>query len=424
MRKNISVAEISQTRMMTLGFITRFHLSKYTTGLTNKFLARNKYFVTTNRGDNDVDDDIGGIDCDTNSTTYHVPVMLDECLNNLMTVPNGLYIDCTLGGGGHTREILKRGGRVIGLDQDPDAIAETSNKLNEYIKNGQLEIIQRNFRQISSALRDSKLANGQPLDGILLDLGVSSYQINNPLRGFAFGSEGPLDMRMEKTGRGLTASDIVNTWDATKLANLLFDLGEEPRSRPLAKQIIACRPLNTTKDLADAISKITFFKHRTKTLARCFQALRIAVNDELGALDEVLTAAEHCVRPGGRLVVLSYHSLEDRRVKYLMKTGAVRTYDDNTVVTIPSPFSSPQDSLSNLSPWNMLSKGAIGPSKEEIAINRRARSAKLRVAERIMINENSTAEDIMLSRSNSKYKRGMIGEKERKKRAGSIVSNE
>jgi 16S rRNA (cytosine1402-N4)-methyltransferase len=315
---------------------------------------------------------------------YHLPVMLNECCNNLCIKEDGIYVDCTMGGGGHTKEILERGGNVIGLDQDPDAIAKTSSKLSKYIESGKLEIIQTNFRFIEDAIKKSKIISMKMketklVDGVLMDLGISSHQIDEPSRGFSFGGDGPLDMRMGKgidDSNSITAASIVNEWDLTSIANVLYQYGEETRSRQIAREIVASRPINTTGELEKIISRITIFKKRPQTLARCFQALRIAVNDEMGALIEALTSLENCVRPGGRLVVLSYHSLEDRKVKQLIRDGKIKL--DSTSSTIIT-----NNNNENILPWQAIYKRAQIPSEEELNRNRRSRSAKLRVAERV-----------------------------------------
>jgi len=338
----------------------------------------------------EVDDEFE-CDVDKSNNVYHIPVMLNECCDNLNIVQDGLYIDGTLGGGGHTEEILRRGGKVIGIDQDIDAITETSNRLSHFIEEGRLEIIQTNFRYLPMVLKTSRLAGDRLADGILLDLGVSSYQINSPWRGFAFGADGPLDMRMGKDLDSqiapLTASKIINEWDATRIANIIFQYGEEPRSRAIAREIIASRPILTTGELVNVISRITFAKYRSKTLARCFQALRIVVNDELGALDQILTSAHDCVRPGGRLVVMSYHSLEDRKVKQTFKNAGNDAMSDTNEAIGKNLHSEIYSitSKDSCTPkiWKALHKRAILPSDVEIKLNRRSRSAKLRIAERI-----------------------------------------
>ena len=316
---------------------------------------------------------------------YHIPVMAKECCEYLLKYANGVYVDCTLGGGGHTKAMLEKGCNVIGIDQDPDAISEASTKLSNYLEQGKLEIVRSNFRYLPEILKNSILANGQPVDGVLLDLGVSSHQINNPERGFSFAADGPLDMRM---GKGVAPSNdnniaaaIINEWDGTRLANILYEYGEEPRSKVIAREIVASRPLNSTAELVDVISRNTYWKNRSKTLARCFQALRIVVNDELGALDEFLSRVHECVRPGGRIVVLSYHSLEDRRIKRLIKGSGNSDNDrdmDRMLKTIP---------MDDTRYWVPVVKRALLPSEEEISINRRSRSAKLRVGELVVRNE-------------------------------------
>jgi 16S rRNA (cytosine1402-N4)-methyltransferase len=295
---------------------------------------------------------------------YHYPVMIKECCEYLNVKEGGVYVDCTMGGGGHSRAILERGGKVIGLDQDPDAVLKASAVLQSYIESGKFEIVQTNFRNVRSAVEQSKIAGvhtshkGQ-VDGVLMDLGVSSYQINEGTRGFSFGKDGPLDMRMNKGSVGqikqnptsadtssatseyeLTAADIINEWGSTDIANLLYNYGDEVRSRKIAREIVTSRPLYTTGELEAVISKVTPMIIRPKTLARCFQALRIAVNDELGALHEALTSVHHCIRPGGRLVVMSYHSLEDRKVKQLFRSGVVeRVLEDKVAFSVQSMIS-------------------------------------------------------------------------------------
>ena len=370
---------------------------------------------------------------------YHLPVLLSECCDNLMSSTsnlndniNGLYIDCTMGGGGHSLEILSRGGKVIGIDQDPDAILESSIKLKDYIDLGKMEIHKSNFRNIKNIVYKSKLAqnNNNKVDGILMDLGISSHQIDEASRGFAFSQNGPLDMRMnykdnenyidnssnnnnnnnnnnnEESSSVLDANTIVNTWSEDMLSFILKNYGDEPRAKKIAREIIASRPISTTFELEDIISRITYHKYRTKTLARCFQAIRIQVNDEMGALEEALHACADVVAPGGRLVVMSYHSLEDKRVKSLMKTGScdgsssknnnIHHYANNynnkdgsfmtqqlhenqyEIKNIHSHSSSSSPEL----PWVSLYKKALIPSSDEIDGNSRARSAKLRVAVR------------------------------------------
>ena len=216
---------------------------------------------------------------------YHIPVMRDECCSHLLSGPaqeKGVFVDCTVGGGGHTKAILERGGKVIGFDQDPEALAETSRKLATYIESGQLELVRTNFRNIARAVGESRLAkdNGGICNGVLMDLGISSHQINEPGRGFAFSANGPLDMRMgggckfnddniadiEGQGRilssstsppSLTAAMICNEYDQDDIVNILYEYGEERRSRKLAREIVASRPISTTRELVDILSRVT-----------------------------------------------------------------------------------------------------------------------------------------------------------------------
>jgi len=322
----------------------------------------------------------------------------------------GVYIDCTLGGGGHSAEILKRGGRVIAIDQDQDAIdiVSSTSHMQRYIEENRMEIHKTNFRNLRHVVNESKFVTDGLVDGIIMDLGVSSHQIDEASRGFAFGQDGPLDMRMAYTKdisgeiKTLSAYDIVNEWDEVALANLLYQYGDETNSRRLAKEIVASRPLKSTGELEKLISRLTPFKHRNKTLARCFQAIRIAVNDELGALEDALKAAEHIVRPGGRLVIMSYHSLEDRRVKQLFKTGKI---DISTTTNRDRDTEG-----SKIAPWGAVLRKAISASDEEVLLNRRARSAKLRVGERAdELGKTSIMRD---KTSSKKYGNGFLGKKE------------
>lgn len=326
------------------------------------------------------------------SYEYHTPVMLSECMQYLNISNSKVFIDGTLGGGGHTHEILKRGGKVIALDQDPDAIQRSSKLLQNYLDIGSLEIHQVNFRDMLSVLSTSKLANSQPIDGVLLDLGISSYQIDESSRGFSFAGDGPLDMRMDRGSGVLTsfsAATIINEWSVEDVADVLFYYGEERRSRRIAHEITLHRPIHTTGQLEQVISRITSFKERPKTLARCFQGLRIRVNEELSVLDDCLSNLSHVMKVGGRLVVMSYHSLEDRRIKRYMKGEATTDLhdddnEDNDKRFPPaSRIESPASEASSSNMWKILTKRPVTPRDEEIAHNRRARSAKLRCAERI-----------------------------------------
>jgi len=370
---------------------------------------------------------------------YHTPVLRDECLSYLEVKKDGVYVDCTLGGGGHARAILEAGGRVIGLDQDPDAIARASVVCAEYLQSGRMEIFLTNFRSAAATVMSKSkfIDNLGGVDGVLMDLGISSHQIDEASRGFAFGQDGPLDMRMSKGGIGpdsislpqggssLTAATICNEWDAERIANVLYDYGEETKSRQIAREIIAARPIATTGQLEQLISRITPWKHRPKTLARCFQALRIVVNDEMAALDEALENIHTCVRPGGRLVVISYHSLEDRRVKRLLKTGSVN--GDGAAASILQGGGAAAASAMSLrtvesentsdtnNPWKALFKRAQAPSEAEIESNRRARSAKLRVATRVDLQSGSSSINSNSDNGGAMKKKRFIGAKQQQK---------
>jgi 16S rRNA (cytosine1402-N4)-methyltransferase len=220
--------------------------------------------------------------------------------------------------------------------------------------------VRSNFREVGDAVKKSFLWKESGVDGVLMDLGVSSHQIDQGTRGFSYGKEGPLDMRMNRDlTNSLTAWHIINEWDGEDIANVIFQFGEERKSRQIAREIVTSRPIQSTLELSKVIERITPSVSRTATLARCFQALRIAVNDELTALDVALNNVHAIVKPGGRFVVLSYHSLEDRRVKLAFRKT---------------------DLLSNSKFWKPLEKDIITATEEEISKNSRSRSAKLRVA--------------------------------------------
>eukprot|EP01040_Poterioochromonas_malhamensis_P006113 gene6113-6579_t len=300
-----------------------------------------------------------------------------------------------MGGGGHSLAILEKGGKVIGLDQDPDAIKETSKRLQSYIEEGKMEIIQTNFRNLATIPSRSKILNGSLADGILMDLGISSHQIDESARGFSFSGKGPLDMRMHQgnvvdnnnhQSPLLTAKEIVNSYGAEELANIFYYYGEETRSRSIAREILINRPLNTTEDLEKVISRVCSYKDRPKILARCFQALRIYINDELGALEQALESAEGTLKLGGRLVILSYHSLEDRRVKQLFKLGKIIKQSEGEEEKEDKNDEDDgidKDGQRRKVNWKVLVKRGLGPSAQEIEVNKRSRSAKLRAAERI-----------------------------------------
>ena len=304
-----------------------------------------------------------------NMTTYyeHTPVMLQECIEHLITDPNGSYIDATLGGGGHTLAILEKLGpqaRVFGVDQDQQAIDAASQRIGE---DSRCTILKGNFGYLSTLLPPP--FKGQ-VAGILLDLGVSTHQLKEADRGFSFQQEGPLDMRMG-TYTGLTAYDVVNTYDYERLRDLIFHYGEERGSRKIAQSIIDARPIESTQELSTIISKQVPPKFRIKSLARVFQAIRIEVNQELEVLKQVLQQGLELLAPGGRMVVMSYHSLEDRLVKNFMKSGNFEGIIEKDFYGNP------------VCPLTPINRQVITPNDQEIDRNPASRSAKLRVAEKV-----------------------------------------
>lgn len=303
------------------------------------------------------------------ASTYHAPVMAREVCTGLITAREGVYVDATAGGGGHTEALLDAlapAGQVVAVDQDPEALDAVRDRLSEAVDAERLHLVRGNFRNLPSLLHD---AGFDAIDGILLDLGVSSHQIDVPERGFSFQAEGPLDMRMDPEQR-LTADHIVNGWPHGDLARVLSRYGEERYAGPIATAIMEARPLDTTEDLAEAIRDEVPGHVVTKTLARVFQGLRIAVNSELDALETVLEGSPNMLRTGRRIAVLSYHSLEDRRAKRFLRYGNFEgTPQRDFYGTLIAPFepidASPQTA-----------------TEAEIEANPRARSARLRIAER------------------------------------------
>ena len=288
--------------------------------------------------------------------TYHVPVLLKESVDGMNICPNGTYVDVTFGGGGHSREILSRlekDGRLLGFDQDEDAE-------RNIVDDPRFIFVRSNFRYLHNFLR---YHNIEKVDAILADLGVSSHHFDDSERGFSFRFDGALDMRMNKRA-GLTAADVVNTYAEERLADIFYLYGELKNSRKLASVIVKAR------EFLEIIKPLFGREREKKELAKVFQALRIEVNQEMEALKEMLTAATEALKPGGRLVVITYHSLEDRMVKNIMKTGNV---EGKTT----------QDFFGNLqTPFKLVNNKVIVPDEEEIERNPRSRSAKLRIAEK------------------------------------------
>ena len=297
--------------------------------------------------------------------TYHVPVLLKESVDGMNICPNGTYVDVTFGGGGHSREILSRlekDGRLLGFDQDEDAE-------RNIVDDPRFIFVRSNFRYLHNFLCYHDI---EKVDAILADLGVSSHHFDDSERGFSFRFDGALDMRMNKRA-GLTAADVVNTYAEERLADIFYLYGELKNSRKLASVIVKARANGQIKTIGEflEIIKPLFGREREKKeLAKVFQALRIEVNQEMEALKEMLTAATEALKPGGRLVVITYHSLEDRMVKNIMKTGNV---EGKTT----------QDFFGNLqTPFKLVNNKVIVPDEKEIERNPRSRSAKLRIAEK------------------------------------------
>lgn len=297
-------------------------------------------------------------------TEYHIPVMPEESVTWLITDPDGIYVDGTLGGGGHTEALLDRlspKARVYGIDQDDDALTETRQRLGGDTR---LELIKGNFGYMKTLLPPDTIGN---VSGILLDLGVSSHQIDEPERGFSFQADGPLDMRMSDL-RSLTAHQVVNDYEYEDLRNIFFEFGEERQSSRIARTIIENRPIDTTGELKNVIQKVAKGPHAVKSVARIFQAIRIEVNRELEMLETALPQGLEILKEDGRFVIISYHSLEDRLVKLFFKTG-------NTEGTLHKDFYG-----NDIKPVEMLTPKIVTASEDEIRINPRARSARMRVA--------------------------------------------
>ena len=295
---------------------------------------------------------------------YHVPVLLQESVDGLNIDPHGVYLDLTFGGGGHSREILRRldDGCLIGFDQDRDA--EKNVPSDE-----RFVFVNHNFRYLRHFLR---YCGYEKADGILADLGVSWHEFDNVERGFAFRFDAKLDMRMNQR-EGLTAAEVVNTYEEDKLARIFRDYGEVENARRVAGMIVAARmkrPICRSGELLEVIAPCVPKQKEKKYLAQVFQALRIEVNRELEALEDMLLAAEKALRPGGRLVIITYHSLEDRIVKNFLKTG---NFEGKAQVDFYGKVEQP---------FLVVNRKVIVPSEEEVERNPRARSAKLRIAEK------------------------------------------
>jgi 16S rRNA (cytosine1402-N4)-methyltransferase len=296
---------------------------------------------------------------------YHVPALLEESIVGLNIKPSGIYVDVTFGGGGHSREILKHltTGRLIAFDQDEDAA-------NNIIADNKFTFLNQNFRFLKNNLQFNGI---EKVDGIIADLGVSFHQFDEPSRGFTFRQDTELDMRMNR-GNKTKASDLLNTLEENDLANLLYEYGELNNSRRIAREIVISRErkrIVTVNDIKSVIGKLTPAGQEHKFFAKVFQALRIGVNREIEFLKEMLIQSLEVLNSQGRLVVITYHSLEDRVVKNFMKTGNLEGEEK-------------KDFYGNLiTPFRLITKKGITPGEEEISENNRARSARLRISEKI-----------------------------------------
>jgi 16S rRNA (cytosine1402-N4)-methyltransferase len=300
--------------------------------------------------------------------TYHTSVMLHECIDGLRIDPAGTYVDVTFGGGGHSKAILAKlgpEGRLFSFDQDPDAWEQA-----EKIEDERLTLITANFRYLEKYLR---LHRVKQVDGILADFGVSSFQLDAPERGFSIRFDGPLDMRMGPSA-SMTAAELLNGYSATELQRILGMYGEVKNARTLAQAIIQARtrkPLETTQEFKEILNKLAPKHREFKYFAQVFQAIRIEVNQELAVIEEFLAQAPAVLKPEGRLVIMSFHSLEDRLVKNFIKAGNVEGKEDKDLFGVVHR------------PLESVIRKPITASEEELKINPRSRSAKLRIASKI-----------------------------------------
>lgn len=306
------------------------------------------------------------------SEDYHIPVLLQQSVDGLNIHEDGVYVDATFGGGGHSREIMRRlngKGRLFGFDQDIDAFNNfISQSNNEADFCSGFQFVRSNFRYMANFLR---FYGVDKADGILADLGVSSHHFDESGRGFSFRFEGELDMRMNQRG-GITAADVVNTYDEKRIANILFIYGELKNSRRMADAIVKARknePIHRIEQLVAVLEPFMQRQRVKKDMAKAFQAFRIEVNHEMDALREMLQQTIRILKPGGRLVVITYHSLEDKLVKNLMRTGNCEGVEE-------------KDFYGNcLTPFQLVNRKVIVPDTQEQERNPRSRSAKLRIAE-------------------------------------------
>ncbi len=302
---------------------------------------------------------------------YHTPVLLSEVLQYVAPREGLVVVDGTLGGGGHSEAMLKAGATVIGIDQDEQALAYANERLASF--GDRFQAIRGNFSQMPTLLAD---LGYREVDVLLVDIGVSSWQLDEAERGFSFGKDGPLDMRMDRSG-GRTAADVVNQSSENELKRIFREYGEERAAGRIARRIVerrATKPFTTTMDLADFIVSMIPRGGKSHPATRVFQALRIEVNNELGVLKEFLKNASKVLRPGGRVVVITFHSLEDRIVKQFFKHASLKEIDRKEW---PEPRKNPDYQ------YQLITKRPVVATEEEIKINKRSRSAKLRVAQKI-----------------------------------------
>lgn len=302
----------------------------------------------------------------------HVPVLLNEVIDGLQVAPGGWYVDATVGGGGHAAEILAASspdGKVLGLDRDPAALEVASDRLSVY--GSRFELVHSSFARLEEVARARDFA---PVDGILFDVGLSSLQLADDERGFSFMTNGPLDMRFDRTSGGPTAADLVNNLSTEALADVLYEYGEETQSRRIARAMVEARPIHTTQDLVEVIEgAVGRRRRRLHPATLTFQALRIAVNEELETLKAALPQAVQLLEAGGRLAVIAFHSLEDRIVKRFMR----RESKDCVC-----PRELPICTCDHEASLNVITRKPIRPTEEEVEVNPRSRSARLRIAER------------------------------------------
>lgn len=295
---------------------------------------------------------------------YHTPVLLQDCSDGMQVKPGGIYVDVTFGGGGHSRALLERmsEGKLIAFDKDPDAKANV-------IDDERFTLISQDFRFMRNHLR---MIGVDQVDGLLADLGVSSHQFDEAERGFSIRNEGPLDMRMDERSPK-SAAQLIEDVDESELADIFFQYGDLRNARRIAREVVARReegPIKTTEELKECVGSLAQRGKENQFFARVFQSLRIAVNDELGALKTLLEQSVKILKPGGRLVVMSYHSLEDRLVKNFIRAGNWNGHIEKDIY-----------GHADL-PFKQITRKPIIPSEEEIKKNERARSAKLRIAEK------------------------------------------